>query len=140
MPNNSSAFALSQEDNNMYCKAPVKPCVLPPGTKPLCFATSGTKKPDSDQFCGYIQNGFLYAAKGCCTPACPTTDCPGVPPRPPTGVIPFDVELSPELVKEQASKKAVVKEDTGMLPVPKIVKLILVILSMLVVSALLLSL
>ena len=136
MPNNSSAFALSQEENNMYCKPPVRPCVLPPGAKALCYANAGTKDPNGDQFCGYIQNGFLYAAKGCCTPACPTTDCPSVPPKPPTGVLPFDVELSPELVKEQAT----VIKDTGMLPVPKLVKLILVILAMLVVSALLLSL
>jgi hypothetical protein len=135
MPNNSSAFALSQEDNEMYCKPPAKPCVLPPGAKALCYANAGTKNPNSDQFCGYVQNGFLYAAKGCCTPACPTSECPSVPPKPPTGVLPFDVELSPELVKE--TKKAVAVQDPG---IPKLVKLILVILSMLVVSALLLSL
>jgi hypothetical protein len=75
----------------------------------------------------------MYSAKGCCTPACPTLECPSVPPKPPTGVIPPDVELSPELVRETVV-------DDGPVPFPKIVKLILVILAMLVVSALLLSL
>lgn len=135
MPNNSSAFALSQGDNSTHCKPPLKPCVLPPNTKPLCYANAGTKNPNGDQFCGYIQNGFLYAAKGCCTPACPSTDCPSVPPKPPTGVLPVDVEPSPELVKEQSSRP--IEPENAALP--KLVKLMLLILSMLIVSALLLS-
>jgi hypothetical protein len=139
MPNNSSAFALSQEENNMYCKQPLRPCVLPPGAKPLCFANAGTTNPNGDQFCGYIQNGFLYSAKGCCTPACPNADCPSVAPRPPTGTVPIDIELSPELVKEQSSKQTIVQQESGMLPLPKLVKLMLLILAILVVSALLLS-
>jgi len=137
MPNNSSAFALSQEDNNMYCKQPLKPCVLPVGAKPLCFANGGTTNPNGDQFCGYIQNGFLYSAKGCCTPACPNADCPSITPKPPTGVLPTDIELSPELVKEQSSKHTVVQQQMAL---PKLVKLMILLLANLVVSALLLSL
>jgi hypothetical protein len=133
MPNNSSAFALVQGDD--YCKPLRKPCVLPPGAKPLCYANKNTTDPNGDQFCGYIQNGFLYAAKGCCTPPCPSENCPNVPKRPPTGTIPFKVELSPELVKEQT---VAVQQESGNLP--KLVKLMLILLSMLVVSALLLSL
>ena len=133
MPNNSSSFALGQEES--YCKSPSKPCILPPGAKPLCFANKGTKNPNGDQFCGYIQNGYLYGAKGCCTPACPTANCPSISPKPPTGVLPFDVEMSPELVEEQKTVVAT-KEDSF----PKTVKLVLIVLAMLVVSALLLSL
>ena len=138
MPNNSSAFALNQEDAS--CKPPVTKCIVPPGAKPLCYANAGTTPltVNSDQFCGYIQNGFLYSAKGCCTPACPNKNCPDVAPTPPTGVLPFNVERSPELVTEQETVQEV-QTTNGMLPFPKLVKLMLVLLCMLVVSALLLS-
>ena len=133
MPNNSSSFTLDREES--YCKPPSKPCILPPGAKPLCYANKGSKNPNSDQFCGYIQNGMLYGAEGCCTPACPSANCPNINPTPPTGVLPFDVELSPELITEQKTAQT-----SKTLTFPKLVKLILVLLSMLVVSALLLSL
>jgi hypothetical protein len=135
MPNNSSSFALDQQKS--YCRSPSKPCILPPGAKPLCYANRNTKDPNRDQFCAYIQNGFLYGAKGCCTPACPSANCPKIRPKPPTGVLPFDVDLSPELVVEQTKTET---QTDRTLSFPKLVKLILVLLAMLVVSALLLSL
>jgi hypothetical protein len=137
MPNTSSAFALGAEEN-LYCTAPLKKCILPPGARPLCFARSDTNQ-TSDQFCGYIQNGMVYSAKGCCTPACPSFDCPRVPPTNPTGVVPPGVEKSPELIREQ-ERYPTAAVAQSQLPVSKFVQLILLTLSILVVSALLLAL
>jgi hypothetical protein len=81
---------------------------------------------------------MVYSAKGCCTPACPSFDCPRVPPTKPTGVVPPGVELSPELIREQ--ERYPTTAPTKSLPVSKFVQLILLALSILVVSALLLAL
>jgi hypothetical protein len=60
-----------------------------------------------------------------------------VAPTPPTGVLPFTVERSPELVKEEGTTKQ--KEVQTDAPFSKIIKLTFVLLCMLVVSAILLS-
>jgi hypothetical protein len=138
MPNTSSAFALGSDDR--HCVAPLKRCILPPGARPLCFATTGTTDPNSDQFCGYIQNGLVYSAKGCCSPVCPSVDCPGVPPAPPTGVVPPGVERSPELIREQERNPTLTKEQSKPMTVSRFAQLILLLLAILVVSALILAL
>jgi hypothetical protein len=115
---------------NDACKVPTKACTLPPGAKPLCYANSGTTNPKADQFCGFVQNGTLFAAQGCCTPACPNPRCPDVPPADPTGVIPDDVDLSDE-IKAQSSG-----EPSSGAKLPKLALLLLITLSFLLVCAL----
>ena len=140
MPGVQSDFALKYAslDDPIICAAPLKPCILPEGARPLCYANVDTTTPNTDQFCGYIQNGLLYASEGCCNPVCPSPTCPTVPPKPPTGVLPTNAELSPELMielsKRNQNKMSEPKE------LPKLIKLLLTLLAILVVSALIVSL
>ncbi|MDA9846871.1 hypothetical protein N9C10_02950 [Flavobacteriaceae bacterium] len=56
-----------------------------------CFASSDTKLPNEDQFCGFEQDGFIFPCDvGCCDKGCPG-QCPGIDPKPPSDVIGEDI-------------------------------------------------
>ena len=136
MPGPQSDFALKYAslDDPLLCSAPLKPCILPEGARPMCYANVDTASPDTDQFCGYIQNGLLYSAEGCCNPVCPSPDCPSVLARPPSGVLPTNAELSPELMIELGKRNQ--NQSSAPTAFPKLVKLMLILLAILLVTAL----
>ena len=53
-------------------------CNLPAGSTAGCYANQDTMYPNNDQFCGYVKNGTLFSAPGCCRVACPSASCPSV--------------------------------------------------------------
>ena len=140
MPSSQSDFALKYAslDDPIICSTPFKPCILPEGVTPSCFANVDTTTPNSDQFCGYVQNGLLYSADVCCNPVCPSPVCPTVTLKPPTGILPTNAELSPELMIELGKRNQ--NKVSAPTELPKLVKLLLILLAILVVSALLMSL
>ena len=48
-----------------------------------CYAKMNTKKPNEEQICGFMENGFFFHCDvGCCNDGCPG-QCPGIESRPP---------------------------------------------------------
>ena len=89
-----------------------------------CYANPDTEHPNKDQYCGYQSpDGTMMGLQlSCCTPSCPSEHCPDVPPRKPTPLPP-----GAKLPK----KGKIVKAE----PLPKLLKMLLIILAILLVSA-----
>ena len=82
--------------------------------------------PNDNQFCGYLKDGTLFAAPGCCNPVCPSEHCPvlkNTKHDPPAQVPPGTVKPKKNDTKVKAE------------PFPKLLKMLLIILAILLVSA-----
>jgi len=97
---------------------------LPKGTKAYCYANEDSTSPDTDQFCGFEQHGFVVGAPGCCEYSCPSEQCPGK--KKPQKYAP-----SPSSRDEDKPKP----KDDAPKPLPQLMKMILLLLAILVVTA-----
>lgn len=111
----------------------VKTCSiqLPKDVKPYCYSND-EEHPNEIQFCAYEKNGVLISAEGCCDKICPSEQCPPtIAPSP----------VAPEKTRPQFSpynqRKPV---DTTNQPLPKLLKLLLILFAILVLSGIILSL
>lgn len=83
-------FGYNLADDKVLCALPTKPCSLPDGAIPLCYANQDTESPTQDQFCGYLKDGDVIPTPGCCNPVCPSSNCPSVPHRQPSPIVSSD--------------------------------------------------
>jgi len=125
MPNTKSTTDTFRRDTttNALC---TDACTVPDNIKQkaACYANPDTERPNKDQFCGYqTPDGTMMGLSlSCCTPSCPSEYCPDVPPKKPTP-LPSGAKLS--------KKSKIVKAE----PLPKLLKMLLIILAILLVSA-----
>ena len=99
-------FRYAARDDPALCTK--KTCKLPPGVTAACYANEDTLFPNQDQFCGYVQDGVMYGAPGCCDPPCPSDDCPSIQPRlpapfPPRTSVDKSAKKSPETAKRTSN-------------------------------------
>lgn len=107
-------------------------CIIKPNTEcpkgitTTCYSNDD-EHPNDNQFCGYIdKNGTLLPALGCCDPVCPSEHCPSLKDKkhdPPA-------QVPPGTVKPKKNDTIVKAE-----PLPKLLKMLLIILAILLVSA-----
>jgi hypothetical protein len=96
--------------------------VLPKDTKAYCYANEDSDRQDSDQFCGYEKDGFIFGAEGCCENPCPGEECPDEPAR------------KPEKIQSQSSASSQ-KNPKKPKPLPQLIKLLLIVLGILLTAA-----
>lgn len=96
---------------------------LPKGTKAYCYANEDSERPDTDQFCGFEQHGFVMGAPGCCDYPCPSEQCPGK--KKPQ-------KYAPSSSSDEDKEKP---KDDAPKPLPQLMKMILLLLAILVVAA-----
>ena len=124
-------FRYAARDDPDACTT--KKCDLPSGVTAACYANQDTLFPNQDQFCGYVQDGVMYGAKGCCDPPCPSDDCPSIKPRipapfPPRTSVDKSAKKSPETVKTTG-------DEPTLFYMSRFVTLILIAFLVLLVSA-----
>ena len=98
---------------------------LPKGTKAYCYANEDSESPDTDQFCGFEQHGFVMGAPGCCDYPCPSEQCPGK--KKPQKYAPSSSSDDDDEDKRKRKDKPK--------PLPQLMKMILLLLAILVVTA-----
>lgn len=104
-------------------------CKLPAGATPACYATPDTKYPNYDQFCGYVKDGVVYGAPGCCTKSCPGPCNPDVSPSDPMP-LPFDTT-----VDESVKRASPTPKSPGTFSIPTFMMLILLTFLILIAAA-----
>jgi hypothetical protein len=97
--------------------------ILPKDTKAYCYASQDSEHQDSDQFCGYEKDGFIYGAEGCCDNPCPGEECPDEPPR------------KPEKIQSPSTKSPRSNSTPTPKPLPQLIKLLLIVFAILIVVA-----
>ena len=107
-------------DPDGYCSTTCS-ATLPTDAKTYCYANAGTENANSDQFCGYEKDGFVYGARGCCPNPCPGEECPDAKPREPE-----KYPSSPSIEISHKKKKEVL---------PRLMIILLIILVILVLTA-----
>jgi hypothetical protein len=128
----TKGFYVSKDikEYSIICGTP-STCKLPAGATSACYATPDTKYPTRDQFCGYVKDGVVYGAPGCCAKVCPGPCHPDVSPRDPTP-LPFDTKID-ETVKSTSPTAAT--KDPGLFSIPTFTMLILLAFLILIAGA-----